>query len=40
VNGEVHGGWPRPTGAVVPRKKKVTKIKKQKILKMLKYTEY
>jgi hypothetical protein len=22
VNGEVHGGRPRPTGAVVPRKKK------------------
>jgi hypothetical protein len=21
VNGEVHGGRPRPTGAVVPRKK-------------------
>jgi hypothetical protein len=24
VNGEVHGGWFRPTGAVVPRKKKET----------------
>jgi hypothetical protein len=23
VNGEVHGGRPRPTGAVVPRKKKI-----------------
>jgi hypothetical protein len=25
VNGEVHGGRPRPTGAVVPRKKKKKK---------------
>jgi hypothetical protein len=24
VNGEVHGGRPRPTGAVVPRKKIIT----------------
>jgi hypothetical protein len=24
VNGEVHGGRPRPTGAVVPRGKKTT----------------
>jgi hypothetical protein len=23
VNGEVHGGRPRPTGAVVPRKKNI-----------------
>jgi hypothetical protein len=26
VNGEVHGGRPRPTGAVVPRKKKKKNI--------------
>jgi hypothetical protein len=26
VNGEVHGGRPRPTGAVVPRKKNITCI--------------
>jgi hypothetical protein len=25
VNGEVHGGRPRPTGAVVPRKKNKNK---------------
>jgi hypothetical protein len=28
VNGEVHGGRPRPTGAVVPIKKKKKKKKK------------
>jgi hypothetical protein len=27
VNGEVHGGRPRPTGAVVPRKKKTDVLK-------------
>jgi hypothetical protein len=28
VNGEVHGGRPRPTGAVVPRKKKLYLMKR------------
>jgi hypothetical protein len=35
VNGEVHGGRPRPTGAVVPRKKR--KMEEGQFLGILKY---